>query len=407
MLLLLFAFFSFFIRGNGEEVYEFDTYRVESTRDRLIREGKWEEMMKKIDETTEEPKRENETDTEYYARKKKVVIQNIYSFFDVEYLGNISIGTPGQKFRVVLDTGSSNLWVVDKSCLKRNIKNNPCNGKNAFDPKRSLTYKNKRRKFSIRYGIGYASGNIGEDTLQILGRKKTRIKMKKIEFGQADNISPDDAQSPIEGILGLGFRTIANDDMTPPLISAMHRKLLVKPLFTVHLRQIRGASGIYGGKFTYGAVNKDHCGPVIGYQKLSRATYWQFTVRSFQMNKVKYNHGFEVIADTGTSIVGAPPAIAEGFAKALNGQYAPQYGFFLVDCTKKTNGLIIKGFKLNLRIKRKHIITQYGNLCRLNIFPFASGGYGPSFILGDPLHASYCVIYDIGNKRIGFARPKR
>uniref|UniRef100_A0A0K0F104 Peptidase A1 domain-containing protein n=1 Tax=Strongyloides venezuelensis TaxID=75913 RepID=A0A0K0F104_STRVS len=407
MLLLYFSFFLFFICCYGEEVFEFDTYRVESTRDRLIREGKWEDFMKKMDETTEEPRGANETESEFYARRRKVVIQNVDSIYDVEYLGNISIGTPGQKFRVVLDTGSSNLWVVDKSCLKSGIKNNPCAGKSAFNSKRSLTYKNKRRTFSIRYGIGYASGFIGEDTLQILGRKRTRIRMKNIEFGQANRISPDDAQSPIEGILGLAFRTIANDNMTPPLISAMHRKLLAKPLFSVHLRQIRGALSIYGGKFTYGAINKDHCGPVIGYQKLSHASYWQFTVRSVSINKLKYNHGFEAIADTGTSIVGAPPAIAEGFAKSLNGQYAPQFGFFLVDCAKKTNGLIIKGFKLNLRIKRKHIITQYKNLCRLNIFPFASGGFGPAFIFGDPLHASYCVIYDIGNKRIGFARPKR
>uniref|UniRef100_A0A0K0F105 Peptidase A1 domain-containing protein n=1 Tax=Strongyloides venezuelensis TaxID=75913 RepID=A0A0K0F105_STRVS len=407
MILLFFAFFSFFIRGYGDEVYEFDTYRVESKRDRLIREGKWEEIMNKMNETTEEPRGANETEAEFYARKRKVVVQHVDSFYDVEYLGNISIGTPGQKFRVVLDTGSSNLWVVDKSCLKSGIKNNPCAGKSAFNSKRSLTYKNKHRKFSIRYGLGYASGFIGEDTLQFLGRKRTRIRMKKIEFGQADRISPDDAYSPIEGVLGLAFRTIANDDMTPPLISAMHRKLLAKPLFSVHLRTIRGALSIYGGKFTYGAVNKDNCGPVIGYQKLSHASYWQFKMKSLSINKLKYNHGFEAIADTGTSIVGAPPAIAEGFARELNGQYAPQYGFFLVDCAKKNKGLNIKLLKLNLKIKRKHIITQYKNLCRLNIFPFASGGFGPSFILGDPLHASYCVIYDIENKRIGFAKPKR
>uniref|UniRef100_A0A0N5B3G0 Peptidase A1 domain-containing protein n=1 Tax=Strongyloides papillosus TaxID=174720 RepID=A0A0N5B3G0_STREA len=200
--------------------------------------------MKELENTTEEPKSENETQTEYYARRrKKVVVQNLFSFFDVQYLGNISIGTPGQKFRVVLG--------FDKSCFKSGIEKNPCNGKSAFNSKKSLTYKNKRRKFQVRYVNNFASENIGEDTFQILGRKRTKIRMKKIEFGQANNLPSNGDIYPFEGILGLGFRTIANNDMTPPLISTMHRKILAKPLFTIHLRLINGALGIFGGKVTY------------------------------------------------------------------------------------------------------------------------------------------------------------
>uniref|UniRef100_A0A0K0F108 Peptidase A1 domain-containing protein n=1 Tax=Strongyloides venezuelensis TaxID=75913 RepID=A0A0K0F108_STRVS len=408
MLLLFLASFTFFIYSYGDEVYEFETYRVESARERLIREGKLEEFMKEIDSPTEEPRGANETETEYYARKKKkAVVQNTFSFFDVQYLGNISIGTPGQKFRVVLDTGSSNLWVVDKSCLKSGIKNNPCNGKSAFNSKRSLTYKNKRRKFKVTYLREDVIGNVGEDTLQILGRKRTRIKMKKIEFGQASVLPSGADIYPFEGIMGLAFRPLSDGDVTPPLISAMHRKLLAKPLFTVHLRIIRSAISIFGGKVTYGAVNKDNCGPVIGYQKLSHASYWQFTIRSVSVNKLKFNHGFEAIADTGSSIIGAPPAIVESIARELNGKYDPRYGYYIVDCASKTNGLKIKLFKMNLRVKRKHLMPKYGNLCLLLLYPRVSGGYSPAFSFGDPFHTSYCVIYDIGNKRIGFARPKR
>ncbi|KAH7699482.1 aspartyl protease, partial [Aphelenchoides avenae] len=72
--------------------------------------------------------------------------------YDDFYLGNITIGTPNQVFTVVLDTGSSNLWVVDCACRQQACKGYPGYQKKCYNPQASSTYAARHTPFSIQYG---------------------------------------------------------------------------------------------------------------------------------------------------------------------------------------------------------------------------------------------------------------
>ena len=118
----------------------------------------------------------------------------------------ISLGTPPQDFKVVMDTGRANLWIPGSECGSI-----ACHVHSKYVASLSSTYKNNGTEFGIRYGTGEVSGYISRDTLWI-----GDLQVNDQLFAEAMKESDLFASPCFDGILGLGHDTVAINNIPPP-----------------------------------------------------------------------------------------------------------------------------------------------------------------------------------------------
>jgi hypothetical protein len=417
---------------NEATVVKVSVGKHESYQSRLIREGRWEEfrILRKVKQGLHRSR----------AQKFGVARQPFYDYADAEYYGNITIGTPAsQEFRVILDTGSSNLWIVDKTCdnsascpdycstlgafcqflcdqsccsdsltakKQRAIDDGPCDAKSQFDSAKSTSYKKNGKAWSIQYGTGSASGFLGVDTVSLGDKGSTQLAIPDTTFGQATQLASFFTDQPLDGILGLAFRSIAVDDVQPVFQHAVELKLVDKPLFTFWLKRDGGqATGQNGGQITYGGLDTDHCDTAnANYITLSSKTWWEFNIQGTGTNGKKDTHKYAAISDTGTSLIAGPQAPLDKLVKATNAKYNPNYGLYSVACDAKfTWSIYANGAEFAIDAKNLVWELEKGS-CVLG-YEVWPGGFGePDFILGDPFIRQFCQIYEVQEGKVGFAK---
>jgi saccharopepsin len=221
----------------------------------------------------------------------------VTNYMNAQYFSEIGVGTPAQTFKVVMDTGSSNLWVPSSQCTSI-----ACYLHQKYDSGESSTYKKNGSSFEIHYGSGDVSGFISQDVVTI-----GDLKLKDQLFAEVTN-EPGLAFAfgRFDGILGLGYDTISVNKIEPPFYNMVNQGLLDEPVFAFYLGDAEGQSeAIFGG------IDDSHYTGKLTTIPLRRKAYWEVTLDSLTFGGETADMDMGAILDTGTSLIALPSTIAE------------------------------------------------------------------------------------------------
>jgi len=320
----------------------------------------------------------------------------VKDYMNAQYYGLVSIGNPGKSFKVIFDTGSSNLWVPRVGCSHCGF---PIIApKTKYDPDHSSTYGEDGAVFQITYGSGSVSGKFGTETVDFGGITVTNQRFGMIE--DAGGLGLAYLAGKFDGILGLGFSSISIDGATTVFENAISQKSTETPQFAFWL----GTKDGEDGELTFGGYDDSKFkGDNLHWVNLVSATYWEIALESISVGTEVFQSDTTGIIDSGTSLITGPSSMIQELAHEV-GAKRSLLGQYTVDCTQTDNlpEVIFTIDGTNYNLSSKEYVIESGGTC-LFAFMGLDIPSGPAWILGDVFMRKYYTVFDVAEQKVGFA----
>ena len=322
------------------------------------------------------------------------IVINDYS--NSQYYGEVTLGTPPQKFEVIFDTGSSDLWVASSQC------DSSCGRHAKYNSAKSSTYVANGTAFDIMYGSGPVSGFESVDTLQTGG-----LTVLSQEFAQVTDASGLGAAYKLgkfDGILGLAFPILSVNHVPTVFENMVSQKLVPAAEFSFYLGKSDGAKG----ELLMGGTDPAYYTGDITYVPLKAATYWEIQLDGFQFGANQYvpTGGQSAIVDSGTSILTGPSDVVKQIATSIGAkELVPNE--YMVDCKAQLPNMDFKINGVTYTLTPADYLIPDGDMCLFGMMGLdVPRPSGPLWILGDIFMRKYYTVFDVANTRVGFAIAK-
>ncbi|QRV74112.1 aspartyl protease [Ceratobasidium sp. AG-Ba] len=322
---------------------------------------------------------------------------------DSMYYGSVAVGTPPVAFNVILDTGSSDLWLASSTCYTG------CRNVPTFDASASSTFKNLSTTFAIRYGSGQAAGELGSDSVKMAG-----FQVDGQTFALADQVSANLLSNPISGLMGLGWSTIASSGATPMWETLAKGNQWTEPVMSFFLTRFINVDNADtlepGGEFMMGGTNSNLYTGDIDYVDIpnGQESYWLIPLTGLGVNGASVLSGTENAAiDTGTTLVGGPTSSIDAiFAQIPNSQRGTGdlQGYYLYPCsTSVTITMTFSSRTWTIDPADFLLMRASSTMCVGAFFALNLSGSAPSWIVGDTFLKNVYSVYRFNPPSVGFA----
>lgn len=362
--------------------------------------------------------------------KRQSIQAELTNNMDLEYLVNITVGTPPQKMGVTLDTGSSDLWVPSTS-------SRPCKAKKCYDgefnPSKSSSYNIiDQGGFNITYaGPGDSdAGNWVEESVTVGGSSTINNTIIGVALDGADD----------HGVMGVGYDTneaqpnpSRNGSYPSVLDHMVSQGIINRKAYSLYLNDLNASTGsicfgcVDSTKYTGNLVtlplqlspdgaSADPNTPNAFYVTLTSVAFVDADGTEIVLSPEGYAQS--ALLDSGTTETLLTNDVLEPLALGLGALYLEEEAY-VVPCSYSNSNASIRytfggrgGPSIDIPLSEiiygevipsgDYVSSSGDAACNVGI----SGPIQGSVILGDTFLRNAYVVYDLDNYQVAIAQAR-
>ncbi|ODQ79173.1 hypothetical protein BABINDRAFT_162222 [Babjeviella inositovora NRRL Y-12698] len=348
------------------------------------------------------------------------------------YMANLSVGSNSQNVGVLVDTGSSDLWIMGsdnsfcaRGTAKRDLKQaNPadrqkrdtgnaidCSTYGTFDKSASTSFQSNNTKFAIQYADNtFATGGWGYDKV-VIGS----LTVDNLSFAVAD------LSNSTMGVLGIGLAGLettyssATTGSKPYMYENLPMKmksdgLIEKNIYSLYLNQ---GIATYGSVLFGGVDHSKYVGNLVTVPIVnSLAKYYANPLKTeITLDSVSYegnnlmSTSTIALLDSGSTLSYLPSSVVSAAVSALGLSYNSRVQAYTGSCSSFNNKSFTFTFSgATITVPASNFLMslvlsngQSSNTCAFGMIESSQTVLGDSF-----LRAAY-VVYDLDDYEISLA----